>query len=131
MMPGSHNFPCKRIREKENKQKSIFVKRALRSFNLNQMIKSQYLYIPVCCLILAFSLSCKTVARTAARYWTKRQINSFVHQCESKTGQLIGAENARKYCDCAVDVVAEKYREYKQTETLQLTDLLAIINGCR
>lgn len=113
----------------KNIQAAIFASVRL-TINSRQMTSGKN-FILVCCLFFLFSVSCKTVARTAARYWTKRQIKTFIHQCEAKTANWIGQEQAHKYCDCAVDVVAEKYKAYKQTQTLQLTDLLEIINGCR
>lgn len=76
-------------------------------------------------------VSCKTIARTAAKYWTRRQIKEFVSNCETRTGQLLGAENAAKYCDCAVDVVAEKYRNYQDSKTISLNNLVDILNGCK
>jgi hypothetical protein len=76
-------------------------------------------------------VSCKTIARTAAKYWTRRQIKEFVSNCESKTSHLLGSENAAKYCDCAVDVVAEKYRNYQDSKTISLNDLVDILNGCK
>ncbi len=76
-------------------------------------------------------VSCKTIARTAARYWTKKQIKEFVKNCETRSVRLIGEDNAKKYCDCAVDVVAEKYRNYQETKTISLIDLLNIADGCK
>ena len=62
-------------------------------------------------MILAFS--CKAAGHLAAKYWLNREIREFVSNCEDKTARLIGVDNARKYCDCAVDLVAEKYRDYR------------------
>lgn len=81
------------------------------------------------CFII--EVSCKTIARTAAKYWTRRQIKEFVSNCETRTSQLLGAENAAKYCDCAVDVVAEKYRNYQDSKTISLNNLVDILNGCK
>lgn len=75
--------------------------------------------------------SCKTIARAAARYWTNRQIKEFVSKCEDKSSLIIGQENAKKYCDCAVDVVAEKYRNYEDVKKASLADVLKIANDCK
>lgn len=75
--------------------------------------------------------SCKTIARAAAKYWTNRQIKEFVSKCEDKSSFIIGADNAKKYCDCAVDVVAEKYRNYDDVKKASLTDVLKIANDCK
>ena len=80
-------------------------------------------------MILAFS--CKAAGRLAAKYWLNREIREFVTNCEDKTAQLIGVDNARKYCDCAVDLVAEKYRDYKDAKSLSVLDILDFINKCK
>lgn len=91
------------------------------------------LSITIIVLLISFiiDVSCKTIARTAAKYWTRRQIKEFVSNCETRTSQLLGSENAAKYCDCAVDVVAEKYRNYQDSKTISLTDLVDILNDCK
>jgi hypothetical protein len=81
--------------------------------------------------ILFMDVSCKTIARTAAKYWTRKQIKEFVSNCETRTRKLLGPENAAKYCDCAVDVVAEKYRNYQESKTISLNDLVDILNDCK
>lgn len=93
-------------------------------------MKKLSITIIVLLICLFVDVSCKTIARTAAKYWTRRQIKEFVSNCESRTGQLLGNENAAKYCDCAVDVVAEKYRNYQDSKTISLTDLVEILNDC-
>ena len=75
--------------------------------------------------------SCKTIARAAAKYWTNKQIREFVGKCEDKSSLLLGSENAKKYCDCAVDVVAEKYRNYEDVKKASLTDVLKIARDCK
>lgn len=76
-------------------------------------------------------LSCKAVAKTAFKYWSKRQVKEFVANCEEKTGRLLGDEKAKKYCDCAVDVVAEKYRNYEDLKSLSIPEVLKIANDCK
>jgi hypothetical protein len=78
-----------------------------------------------------FAPSCKTIARAAAKYWTNRQIKEFVSKCEDRSGIIIGQENAKKYCDCAVDVVAEKYRNYEDVKKASLADVLKIASDCK
>jgi hypothetical protein len=82
-------------------------------------------------MILTMALSCKAIARTAAKYWTRKQIKEFVSNCETRSTRLIGEENAKKYCNCAVDVVAEKYKDYQETKTISLINLLEIAEGCK
>ena len=94
-------------------------------------MKSAILLLLFFSMTLIGFLSCKAIARTAARYWTKKQIKEFVTNCETRSSRLIGEDNAKKYCDCAVDVVAEKYRNYQETKTISLIDLLNIAEGCK
>ncbi|MEP7164462.1 MAG: hypothetical protein ABI741_07205, partial [Ferruginibacter sp.] len=70
------------------------------------------------------SVSCNSIARAAAEYWTNKQIREFVNNCEDRSSILLGSENAKKYCDCAVDVVAEKYRNYDDVKKASIADVL-------
>ena len=85
----------------------------------------------LCMVALIYASSCKTIARAAARYWTNKQIREFVGKCEDNTSLFLGSENAKKYCDCAVDVVAEKYRNYEDLKNTTLTDVLKIAKDCK
>lgn len=76
-------------------------------------------------------LSCKATARLALKYWTKKQVREFVSGCEDKTKSILGAEKAKKYCDCAVDVVAEKYQNYQEIKNVSILDILKIANNCK
>jgi len=80
---------------------------------------------------LAAAVSCKTVGRMAAKYWLKKEINEFVSNCEDKTGKLIGSENAHKYCDCAVDIVAEQYHNYQDAKKISVMEIIEFINKCK
>jgi hypothetical protein len=80
---------------------------------------------------IVYTSSCKTIARAAARYWTNKQIKEFVGKCEDKSSLILGSENAKKYCDCAVDVVAEKYKNYEDVKKASLTDILKIAQDCK
>lgn len=94
------------------------------------------MFIRSLCLIAIVALflvpvSCKTVARAAARYWTNRQIKEFIHNCEEKSSKLIGDEKAKQFCDCAVDAVAEEYKNYQDTKTVSAVRLLEVAQDCR
>ena len=88
-------------------------------------------------LLLAFSIafatviSCKTVGRIAAKYWLNREIKEFVTNCEDKAGRIIGSENAQKYCDCAVDKVAEQYHNYQDAKKISIMEVVDFINKCK
>lgn len=75
--------------------------------------------------------SCNSIARAAAKYWTNKQIREFVGKCEDKSEIILGTEKAKKYCDCAVDVVAEKYRNYEDVKNASITDILKAARDCK
>lgn len=91
------------------------------------------LSITACAVLVSFFIftSCNTIARAAAKYWTNKQIREFIGKCEDKSSIILGSENAKKYCDCAVDVVAEKYRNYEDVKKASLTDVLKIARDCK
>lgn len=83
-------------------------------------------------LVLGLSISgCKAMARTAAKYWTKKQIKEFVHNCEEKSAKFVGEEKAEHFCDCAVDKVAEKYKEYNSVQDVPIMEIIKIANDCK
>lgn len=77
------------------------------------------------------AVSCKTAGRIAARYWLKKEIKEFVSNCEEKTNKLVGSENAHKYCDCAVDIVAEQYHNYQDAKKISVMQIIEFINKCK
>lgn len=83
-------------------------------------------------LLISFSLaSCASLAKAAAKYWTKKQIKEFVTNCEEKSSRLIGEDKAKQYCDCAVDVVAEKYHNYDDVKKASIIEVLKIAKDCK
>ena len=76
-------------------------------------------------------ISCATVGRIAAKYWLNKEIKEFVSNCEEKAGRFIGTDNAHKYCDCSVDLVAEKYQDYKDAKNLSIMEIVDFINKCK
>lgn len=87
--------------------------------------------LPVITLAVITILSCKTVGRIAAKYWLNREIKEFVGNCEDKTGFIVGKENAHKYCDCAVDIVAEEYQNYQDAKKLSVSTIIDFIDKCK
>lgn len=89
-------------------------------------------------LIIAFSLlalisldSCKALAKTAFKYWSKKQVKEFVQNCEAKSSKLVGEANAIKFCDCAVDKVAEQYKNYEDAKSISVTEIIKLAKDCR
>lgn len=93
------------------------------------MQKTRLLFVFAVCI--AAAVSCKTVGRIAAKYWLNREIKEFVSNCEDKAKLVVGKENAHKYCDCAVDVVAEQYHNYQDAKKISLIELLDFVNRCK
>ncbi len=75
--------------------------------------------------------SCKAMARAAAKYWTKKQIKNFIANCETKTAKLVGEEKAARFCDCAVEPVAEKYHNFDDAKDIKALEIIQIANDCR
>ena len=97
-------------------------------------MKRRYILITASATLIVaviITTSCKTIGRAAAKYWTNREIREFVGKCEDKSSILLGNENAKKYCDCAVDIVAEKFRNYEDVKKASLTDILKIARDCK
>ena len=81
---------------------------------------------------LVFGLAgCKALAKGAAKWWTKKQIKEFVANCEAKSSKLLGEERAKKYCDCAVDEVAEKYHDFDDVKKAGIVTVLKIAKDCK
>lgn len=92
---------------------------------------SAALFIVLISCMIINAISCNSVARAAAKYWTNKQIREFVNKCEDKSSILLGSEKAKKYCDCAVDVVAEKYKHYDDIKNISLMEVLKVANDCK
>jgi len=88
----------------------------------------KHLFIFFICLAL---LSCKMVMKGAARHWTKKQIKEFVSDCEQHSAKVLGDEKAKIYCDCAVDVIAEKYTNYDDVKKAGIIQVLKIAKDCK
>ena len=85
-------------------------------------------------LLLGLSMnlsSCKAMARAAAKYWSKKQIKKFVADCETKAGKLIGEQKAAHFCDCAVDKVAEKYKNFEDAKEITALEIVKIATDCK
>lgn len=94
-------------------------------------MKRTYLLLFAFLLAMIIVVSCKTVGRIAAKYWLNREIKEFVSTCADKAKLVVGKDNAYKYCDCAVDVVAEKYHDYQDAKKISLVELIDFVNNCR
>lgn len=76
-------------------------------------------------------VSCKTIGRAALRYWTNRQVKEFIGNCSDKATLILSKEKADKYCDCAVDVIAEKFHNYDDVKRISISEIFKIANDCK
>ncbi|HLP14193.1 MAG TPA: hypothetical protein VK177_19840 [Flavobacteriales bacterium] len=76
-------------------------------------------------------VECKSMAKAAARYWTKQQIKEFKSKCNNaaKNNKLIS--NASDFCDCATDKLSEQYHNYKDAEKLSALEIVSKALDCR
>lgn len=98
---------------------------------MKRKINETILFLSLYIVAMVTAVSCNTIARAAAKYWTNRQIKEFVNNCEDKSAILLGSDRAKKYCDCAVDLVAEKYRNYEDVKKASITDVLKVARDCK
>lgn len=88
----------------------------------------KWLFIFAVCAAL---ISCKMFLKGAAKYWTKNQIEEFVADCEKHSSKLMSEDKAKTYCDCAVDIVAEKYTNYDEMKSAGLVEVLKVAKDCK
>lgn len=81
--------------------------------------------------IMLSLISCKAAMKGAARYWTKQQIKEFVANCQTHASKLMSNEKAVQYCDCAVNVVSEKYQNYEEAKSAGIIEVLKIAKDCK
>lgn len=67
----------------------------------------------------------------AARYWTKKQIKEFVANCENHASKLMSEEKAAEYCNCAVNVVSEKYQNFEDVKKAGIMEVLKVASDCK
>jgi len=73
---------------------------------------------------------CKSVAKAAAKHWTKKQIKKFKSKCNESAVAKWNKEKGEKFCDCATDIVMEKYKNYDDAEKLDFATVIATARSC-
>ncbi len=82
-------------------------------------------------IIASTSLSgCKSMARAAAKYWTKKQMKEFLSNCESSAIGKFGEAKGKDFCGCAVDVVSEQYQNYEDAKNINFAKILLAAKDC-
>ena len=83
--------------------------------------------------LLVFSIpqyGCKNLAKAAAKHWTKKQIKKFKSNCKEKAVAKWNKEKGEKFCDCATDIVMEKYKNYDEAEKIDFATVLITAKSC-
>lgn len=75
-------------------------------------------------------MGCKSMSRAALKYWSKKQVKEFVSNCNEKLANNKLVSNAKNFCDCAVDQVAEKIPDYEKAKGMQAVKLLSEAAKC-
>ncbi len=109
---------------------TVVVLKSINWLKNSMNMKSRVVLLVVLLSVVTFS-GCKLFGRAAAKYWTKQQISEFIANCEKNANRITDAESAKNYCDCAVDVVAEKYQNYEDVKKAALKDVLRVAKDCR
>ena len=94
-------------------------------------MKTRIILLSAVATVLILACSCNAVGRIAAKYWLNKEIKEFVSNCSDKAAPFVGSDNAHKYCDCAVDLVAEKYQDYKDAKRLSVLEIVDFLNKCK
>lgn len=94
-------------------------------------MKTRIILLSALATVMILVASCNAVGRIAAKYWLDREIKEFVSNCSDKAAPFVGSDKAHKYCDCAVDLVAEKYQDYKDAKRLSVLEIVDFINKCK
>lgn len=84
-------------------------------------------------VLMVFSIpqmSCKNLAKAAAKHWTKKQIKKFKSNCKEKAIAKWNKEKGEKFCDCATDIVMEKYKNYDDAEKLDFATVISTARSC-
>lgn len=90
-------------------------------------MKKLVLILSICLLLV----SCKMLLKGAAKYWGKKQVKEFLENCEANSSKLMSDDKAKEYCDCAVDIVAEKYQNFEDVKKMGFLEALKIAKDCK
>jgi len=94
-------------------------------------MKRTFIWLFCLCLVASTSLiQCKSLARAAAKYWTKKQIKEFITNCENSAIGKFGESKGKDFCNCAVDVMAEQYQNYDDAKNINFAQLILSAKSC-
>lgn len=75
-------------------------------------------------------VQCKSMAKAAAKYWTKKQIKEFKAKCKDGALNNKLIKNADDFCDCATSGIAEKYKNYEDAKAMGIVQMIKEAKDC-
>lgn len=81
-------------------------------------------------IILLVLVSCGVFKRTALKFWTEHQVKEFISNCEFNAAKIMAKERVVEFCDCAVDVVAENYKNYEDVKKSPIREIIKVASSC-
>ncbi len=73
------------------------------------MRKFTFLLLALFLTFGVYQSSCKSLAKAAAKHWTKKQIRNFAKNCEEKVKGKLSEEKASSFCSCASEAISQDY----------------------
>ncbi len=74
--------------------------------------------------------SCKSMAKAAAKHWTKKQKKMFVKKCKDGVVGQFG-EKANDICSCVSEKVEKQFPKIEEAMEMSAFQLLKIAKDCR
>lgn len=90
----------------------------------------KYLILGFSAFFLAVSLpSCKAIARAAGKRWARKKRKEWLQKCNDSALGRFG-ERGKDFCDCALDVVMEKYPDAEDGLALTFFEIIKTTKDC-
>lgn len=83
-----------------------------------------------CIIMVMVALGCKSLAKSAAKHWTKKQLKEFRQKCEEGTLGKLGKEKAPRFCKCAGTLMEQKYPSYEDAKGKSIMEILSTASEC-
>jgi hypothetical protein len=94
-------------------------------------MRTKYLFIAILLFTgITSEYSCKSMAKAAAKHWTKKQIKEFKKNCNEKATSKFSSEKAVSFCDCATDVLKDKVPDFTKAMALSLGEMIKEAGKC-
>ena len=80
-------------------------------------------------LVIFSAESCKSLAKASAKRWAKKKRKEFLHKCNDGAASKFG-EKGEEFCDCALDLVMDKYPNPDDGLSLKFIEILKLTKDC-